>query len=99
MSPDDVFLVSQARLATSTPSPGGLLCAEGRRCVMDAGSGQPSITERRVAQPSAATPRQREVEMLASSIAWWLGSIPFLAIWVMIETSPDNAYMQSKQAS
>ena len=39
MSPDDVFVVSQSRLAPSTPSPGGLLCAAGRRCVMDAGSG------------------------------------------------------------
>ena len=28
--------------------------------------------------------------MLASSIAWWLGSIVFLAIWAMIETSPEK---------
>ena len=78
---------------------GGLICAEGRRCVMDAGSGPPSITERRVAEPSAAMRRQMEVEMLASSIGWWLGSIVFLAIWVMIETSPERAHTQSnKQA-
>jgi hypothetical protein len=69
---------------------GGLICAEGRPCVMDAGSGPPSITERRVADP-AATPRRLEVEMLTSLIGWWLASIVFLAIWVMIETSPESA--------
>jgi hypothetical protein len=72
------------------------MCAEGRRCVMDAGSGPPSITERRVAEPSAAMPRQMEVEMLASSIGWCLGSLVFLAIWVMIETSHESAYTESK---
>ena len=29
--------------------------------------------------------------MLTSSIGWWLASIVFLAIWVMIETSPESA--------
>jgi hypothetical protein len=32
-----------------------------------------------------------EVEMLASLLGWWVGSIVFLAIWVMLETSPERA--------
>ena len=98
MSPDDVFLVGQA-LWPARRCRRGAPRAEGRRCVMDAGSGPPSITERRVVKPSAAMPRQMEVEMLASSIGLWLGLIVFLAIWVMIETAPEMAYTQSKRAS